>query len=435
MRRDGLRLLSPGVVERPLLMLNENDLRRIHQLENNLEYLSDLKSFFIDNFDIGWGVLSTLTGFLREPVPDLQDQRNKNMVEKTLIGAAQVYFSVLNHLKRERFDEVYFFNGRFASLRAVMRACEKVGVRFFAHERGSDKDRYQLFQNSLPHDIIQTNLFIRSAWEAATSNPDREMIASKFFLDSSAGISHSWYSFTSEQKKGLLPSDWDESKHNLVIFVSSEDEFVAIDETWLNPIYVDQNDGIRRIVHSLTGNDDFHIYLRVHPNLKGFDNTQTRFLNSLTAEHLTVIGADSPISSYALMAKATKVLTFGSTVGIEATFWGKPSILAGRSLYQDLEATYNPKTHNELMDLLSKNLPPKPKLGALMYGYYFTTRGKTFIYFRADGFYAGSFFSKNDEKFHVLSPDARPIRSRLRISYLKRQFRKMTGPINKFVEK
>lgn len=435
MRRDGLRLLSPEVVELPLLMLNEDDLDLVQKLKKTFSDINELRSYFIDNFDIGWGVLSTLTGLLREPVPDLQDPRNKNMVENTLIAAAQVYLSLLNHFKAANFDEVYFFNGRFASLRAVMRACERVGITFFAHERGSDKDHYQLFCNALPHDVSHASLLIRKAWDNGAQNGDRDNIASKFFMESRNGVSLSWYSFTTTQTRGLLPPGWDSKKNNLAIFVSSEDEFVAINERWLNPIYLDQNQGIKQIIESLTGKRDFHIYLRVHPNLKGLTNSQTRFLYSLKAENLTVIEADSPISSYSLLEAASKVITFGSTMGIEATFWSKPSILAGRSLYEELDATYNPESHDELMRLIHSELPPKPKLGALMYGYYFVTRGDTFMHFHATGFYSGSFFSKNDGKFHVLSPEARPIRSRLRVSYFKRQFSKVTAQLLKFLKK
>jgi hypothetical protein len=86
------------------------------------------------------------------------------------------------------------------------------------------------------------------------------------------------------------------------------------------------------------------------------------------------------------------VLTFNSTVGIEATFWDKPSILAGPSLYDQLGSNYIPTSHEEVMSLLlQRNLQPKGKHGALMYGYFFNSFGKPFRYFQPEHFSGGTF--------------------------------------------
>ena len=137
--------------------------------------------------------------------------------------------------------------------------------------------------------------------------------------------------------------------------------------------------------------DDLHCYLRMHPNLKGVDNKHTRELYDLRREFFEIIPPDDPVSTYALIKHADKVLTFGSTVGIEAVFWGTPSIHAGRSYYQDLEGTYNPGSHEELITMLKADLPPKDRTAALVYGYYFSTFGIPFKYFRATGVKSGQF--------------------------------------------
>jgi hypothetical protein len=87
------------------------------------------------------------------------------------------------------------------------------------------------------------------------------------------------------------------------------------------------------------------------------------------------------------------VLTFGSTVGVEATYWGGISILAGgRSFYEHLEVSYQPKTHEDLMGLLlNPTLPPKPKENALLYGAWEANYGIPYRWFNADGFFRGTF--------------------------------------------
>ena len=108
--------------------------------------------------------------------------------------------------------------------------------------------------------------------------------------------------------------------------------------------------------------------------------------------NLTVIAADSPISTYAMMRKATRVVSFGSATGIEATYWGRPSILGYRSYFDTLGSIHIPKSHDEMMRLIvSDDTPPADKRGALMYGHYMKTFGMSFRYNRPTGLMGGLF--------------------------------------------
>ena len=61
----------------------------------------------------------------------------------------------------------------------------------------------------------------------------------------------------------------------------------------------------------------------------------------------------------------------GSTMGAESCFWGKPVINLHKSEYYYLNVGYNPQTREELVQMLGEDLAPKPKDGALKYGYYY----------------------------------------------------------------
>ncbi len=97
--------------------------------------------------------------------------------------------------------------------------------------------------------------------------------------------------------------------------------------------------------------------------------------------------------TYRLMRSCEKVLTFGSTTGIEAVYWGRPSVLAGMSYYREMDATYNPNTHDELVQLLRADLAPRAQLPALKYGFYQATFGRPYAYYvphtRYDGLFNG----------------------------------------------
>ena len=326
----------------------------------------------------------------RDPEPDLSVLGD--MVSRFVVAALSVYRSLQNHLEQNPVARVYVFNGRFAPVRAVLRACQSRGVTCYVHERGHDIHHYAVDKNTGQHDLAYMQQQIRQQWERAAGDSRRNEIAEGFYLERSKGIVKSWYSFVDRQQEGLLPASWNPAKRNVAIFNSSEDEFVALDAQWNNPLYTDQVEGLQRIVESLEANhDDIHVYLRIHPNLAGVDNKQSRALYELRREFFEIIPPDDPVSTYALIKHADKVLTFGSTVGIEAVFWGTPSIHAGRSYYQDLEGTYNPGSHEDLITMLKADLPAKDRTAALMYGYYFSTYGIPFKYFQATGVAAGRF--------------------------------------------
>jgi hypothetical protein len=137
----------------------------------------------------------------------------------------------------------------------------------------------------------------------------------------------------------------------------------------------------------------------MHPNLEGVSNDYLASFNEIRLERVTIIPPGSDISTYSLLRKCEKVLTFGSSAGIEATYWGKPSILAGITFYRELGATYNPDTHEELIQLLRANLAPKSRESALMYGYYMKTFGRPFRHFQAEGIHKGRFKGKTIEKY------------------------------------
>ena len=197
--------------------------------------------------------------------------------------------------------------------------------------------------------------------------------------------------FVDSQLAGRLPTNWNPSRRNVAVFTSSEDEFAAIGDSWNNPLYETQLHGLRRIADSMESADGAHLYIRVHPNLKGIDNQHTRGLQRLVGNKLTIIPAHDPVSTYTLLQQCDTVLTFGSTVGIEATFWQKPSVLAGIALYRNLGATYNPRSHDELMGLLSRDLVARDPLPALKYGYHQATFGEPYQYYEPADDYLGRF--------------------------------------------
>lgn len=388
----GKSLLKGNINDLPIIYPGINGKNKLKNLNLEPRNQEELSSIEIDNFDLGIAVLSSLISWYREPVLDLS--KYTEAIKLGLQSAAEVYFSAIEYIKTYRPDKVYCFNGRLMHGRAILRASSFCNTDCYVHERGNNKNFYALYKNTTPHDRFYTHNLMYELWNQADTK-EREEIGRQFYEERAAGKSQSWYSYTAEQKKGMLPDNWDSSKRNIVIFNSSEDEFAAIGNAWKNELYTSQLEAIPTIVKDCAEDKELHFYLRVHPNLIGVDNSETRAIAALNYSNLTVIEANSPISTYDLVFNAEKVITFGSSVGIEAVYWDKPSIQAGKSYYFEMDATYKPKTHEETVSLIKAELPPLDKTPALVYGHYFKTYGIPYSYYEAETLATGKFKGVN----------------------------------------
>lgn len=385
-RKMGLELLDPNV--RSQNFSSENIFE--NEIQTSFDSVAELANYRVENFDIGYAALSSLISICRDPEPDLEQLQE--LLKRFLLSAWRTYKKTCFYLETEKPDRVYVFNGRFAAMRAVFRACQAADIECCLHERGCDNDHYEYTTNHMLHDIPATESLIRNSWSNAVENPLRRQLASQWYEDRVNRVEKNWHSFVKEQKLGLLPDQWNSRKKNVTIFCSSDDEFVAIGDGWKNRLYSNQLLAISKIAKQLGDSaPGIHLTLRVHPNLKNVDNQRSRQMLALDFPNLTVIPPDAPVDSYELMRASDTVATFGSSVGIEAVYWGRPSVLLGPSFYQNLGGVYRPETHEQAVELLARELDPREKEGALMYGFWQQTRGHRHQFFTSSGLFDGQF--------------------------------------------
>lgn len=356
--------------------------------------LADAKNFVVQGADLGWGAASSCMMYGRDPYCEFNGA--PEMMARFATAAYRTYFSVKNFLASQpRFDIAYIFNGRFEAARAAFRACrEAEGLDVFTHERGSSLNKYSLFKNCLPHSKTNIQALIESSWQEAQEDMRIE-VGKQFFAERRIGHLPCGINFIKEQKKSHLPENYSRlvssGKRIVSIFTSSEDEFAGIGDEWKNPLYGSQFEGIQRLCNDLLPDGSIHFFIRVHPNLAGVSNRDTERLLKFQSSNATVIPPSSPVSSYDLLDASNQSLVFGSTMGVEATYWGKPSILAGVSMYDNLDACYKASSHEKLISLLTQELPPKPTMEAIKYGYFFRSFGTEFRYWVPENFEKGKF--------------------------------------------
>lgn len=333
--------------------------------------LTELKAFSWNGLDVGLSVASSLISRLHDTNPDL---RGHQAYIKSLVSTSVgVCAAMGEHLDRIRPELVIVFNGRFSFLRAAVSAARQRGIRVRFHDRGQLM-RYLMFDGCSAHDISFLNEDIKRVSGRMDEDRDGSELAARWYENSRAGRTR--FVYIDGQVKGVLPAGFDSQKTNIAVFSSSPYEVAAI-PGWENPIYGTQQKALESIFSALN-DGTVHFYLRVHPHLRGMDNQDRRDIARLSGSNLSVIEPESQVDSYSLMEACDKVLSFGSTIGIEAVYWGKPSILAGRSIYEDLGACYRPGSHEELVAMLRARLEPRPRELALRYGYWLSKGGEPF---------------------------------------------------------
>jgi hypothetical protein len=337
--------------------------------------------------NIGLGVVSTYVSMTRNLDPAI-NRWNRRFLDDSLRADARLVELASRMFATHQPDLVCLFNGRFVGLRPVLEVAQQQGIRTkvmeYTFSTSVEEVNKVEFLDSLPHDIDKVSPLIESNWNEWGGAGDKEQIATTFYERRRKGEPASDSVYVARQRPDTLPSDWDDAKRNFVIFNSSEDEFFAIGKAFDKyKLFDDQMEGIRYLARQTAHDPSICYHLRVHPNLASVPYAYHTGLAALANEfsNLHVIPADSRVSTYALIDHCEKVFVFGSTAGVEASYWGKPVVLMGGALYLHLDAAYYPASREELDRLIVEVLPAKPRIGALQYALFlFGERGRPYTY-------------------------------------------------------
>ena len=388
-----------------LKLLGGKNVTRLDYPKLNIDYstipqefedIVELKEYKIDEtIEIGLGAASSLIS-LNNREHKLNTKEFKYKIYRELCSSYYLYKTfVLSIIPEIKPDVLYIFNGRFSTSWPIVSLCKKINLSFFTHDRGGKMGKFLLVKNTILHDFSYFNDEIEKVW--TEGDDSKYNTGSSFYLERRNRIVQGWYSFTKSQIKNSLPESFSKNRKNIAIFNSTIEEYAAV-KGWEKFLYIYDNeiDAIKSILTLFKNDDNKHFYLRVHPNLKGFNNTQTNDLHNLGKEfnNIEIIEPESPVDTYALLENSDIIIVLGSTVGIEAAYWGKPVIQLGLSLYNHLNSVYITRSIDQLEDLINSDLKPKDTLGAIKYGYWELTRGVQYKYFIQENIFEGKFLNK-----------------------------------------
>ena len=341
-----------------------------------------IKQYQMENTDVGQAAYSSYIGLSRD-----QDLEGKLAVwaQNRLLATSEAltqWFRAL--LKTRNPNRVVLYNGRQNQYRPLLRVAQQENIDVDVMEFSGQEARcVYTFKNELPQDIDVLNRYIETTWQNYAG--DIAQCGEEYYsFKRRGGVINDHRSYVLGQTQGMLPDGWDTSKHNVAVFNSSEDEYTALGGDYDKTLYKNQTEAMTRICESLHDDQDIVIWLRIHPNLSKVHWSFAEKLLHLERKHsnVRVIPGSSPVSSYGLLDACNTALSFGSTMGVEAVYWRKPSILVGRCVYERLGSVYTPKTHEEVIQLIrQRNLPQLPVEGALKVALFWSYGGHSIPHF------------------------------------------------------
>lgn len=336
--------------------------------------LEDLRRIQYRDVNIGMSLLSYYISYTREMEGPMSEEQHKYF-DRLLVELKDLVDIVYDLIEKEAPDTIAVYNARLyenrlfydiSMLKGISFECLEVVGGPLWHE---DKFYRTQFDNGLPHNIHNYQMQMEKVWDDTSRSLDEKMeIGSSFYYKRRTGQPAADIIFTKNMVENLLPEDYDKTKKNIVIFNSSDDEKAALGGEWEEgKLFKTQYEAIDFVAQHVP--DNAHVYLRIHPNLSKIKYSYHTDLYKLKKhKNLTIIEPTSPISSYALMDIADQVVVFGSAMGVEGCFWGKPVLLLWKALYSELDTCYVPKTQDELITMLHSDLCPKDKVNAIKYG-------------------------------------------------------------------
>ncbi len=342
------------------------------------------KDLTFENFDVGESVLSSHISKTRER--EFNNEDDQKILRELTSNSIITYLSIRRFIHEENIEKVSLFNGRWDYYRAALSAAriENLDVEIF--EKFRYGGYYENYGNYLPHDIGNKNDLINRNWDKNGNLEAKIKIADDFFIRKKKGHEVADKSYTKNQIKGKLPVSYDENKKTFVLYNSSDDEFAAVGKIYKNPFFEDQLEGILYLVDYFKEKEDSQLIIRMHPNLSGLTRDYLNPLYDLENKNpnIILIKPEADIDTYGLMDAANVIISFGSTAGVEASYWGKPVVLLGKCFYFDSKIAHVPKSKADIPELLESELQPMDRLAARKFGYYILTGGIKGDYYYSD---------------------------------------------------
>lgn len=311
--------------------------KSIFQLPDKITELRKLK---VNDVALGLATLSTAAGYSGCTSIECKDYGN---YIKDAIRVASLAYNIGLSLVEYRYDFAIIFNGRFAISRPIAEILrKKSNTNIIYYE--FDGERRQLME-SINSTFTQEEIVKRIL------NLDRSInYSNEFFLRK---INKNWNKIETKIRSTQIIGKFPEcliNKRYAVFFTSSPDEYFAVyDQINLTEEFNSQFDVAYSLAKECINNNMIAV-IRLHPHLKyKHESWKNEWdFEKLQEMNCFIVWPDSVFDTYEILKNSEVVITAGSTIGIEASYFKKPIANVGKSIASLVGCAFEISTEAEL---------------------------------------------------------------------------------------
>lgn len=364
--------------------------------------IKNIFNYKYKNCDNGLSAYSSYVGVTRDRDLDgyFSNYSIKNLIN-TSNNLTDFFYKFLN---KNKFDEIYMFNGRMNNYRPLLRVSNILKKKINNLEFNGNRNQVFNFENALPIDQKYITKRINLFWK---NHKNKKINLINTFINK--WIKHQSIfhkdKFKVAQNNKELPIGWDTKKRNIVYYASSPDETLTGGKTYFFKVFNDQVESIE-FIHKLLKKKDvsknISFWVRMHPRMNGhrWSYLENLYLLEKKYPELNLIYPESSYSSYEMLKKSSLVISPISSLSIEALHFKKPSINFQSHPFVLLKGSYLPKNKKELKKLIfNKNLKPRSILAQKKFHLFYLDGGKKFN--RVTGDFNSAGYKYNNKKIEL----------------------------------
>lgn len=330
----------------------------------------ELRQLTVRGLDVGRAILQN------PPDPEIsiaeQELWPSGWVREAVRAFLSVHEQTRSLLAATLATHVFAYNGRFLLERAVVLSASELEVPIYCYDNaGSDCD-FEIERNSI-HDWSRLQDRIKRLRDEVVVEPGLTA-GNEWFESRSKHADAEVLRFVGQQQRGQGIAI-DEGKKPIVFFSSSIDEIAELDFDW-SLYFGSQERALATLADMCRTRDDLVLVVRSHPNmLTKSQKDQAAWLACVEGVAPDVhLRPDSSVDSYELVSGAYAVVSYGSTMGVEAAHAGKRSIVMGPSIYDELDVAMRVRTPEELQSAIDADFVPN-EINLRAYGLMMRIRG------------------------------------------------------------
>ncbi|MCA9065359.1 MAG: hypothetical protein KDA96_19960 [Planctomycetaceae bacterium] len=305
------------------------------------------------------GVNSGLVTMLRILTEDLNHVPVLRKIKRRYFQSSlQLLASMHRILEQRSIDCVEVLNGRYACTKIGLIAARSQGRTFNTLDFNLS-GKPMVFRGHTPHDRTAIQQRIQR------NEPDHE-IARRYY---DGRKDRRFNKFAAAHRRFRPPRTDDSVTRRVTFYLSSQDECESLGPDWKSPF----RNAATVIQSACERFPDYYFSVRFHPNQATIvSDVCSPFENLLQYSNVQLYLPTDDVDSYSLMEWSDVVVTFASTVAIEACWASKAVVQLGPSFFDQLQISYTPKTTEEFLQILAGPLKPHSAESAARFAAYET---------------------------------------------------------------